>query len=310
MVSSEATVLASHEFGELEKCVAGLIYMLTGVCGILVYIHGMQALNRSMPAPRYILYFHLYLANLTMCICSLFASMAAFAGGWRFGDQACQVYAHISFISGMASIFFTALLAAEAYLSVNWQQTYESLSSGPYHCVVVLVWIMAAMWAMAPLIGFSSYSLEPAGITCEISWTRTDRNHTWFLMLLMSAGFWLPFSLAVYLLFLSWCGPALTGTRAETNTGEKPWMCIAWCEPSLDHRAAILKASTLHLAASMMSWSPYALVCLLPYVYPGLTLHPLAIVTPSIAAKVGIALQGMILPFCSARVRYQKSRLD
>lgn len=63
---------------------------------------------------------------------------------------------------------------------------------------IILSWTYSLLWTVPPLLGWSSYGPEGAGITCSVNWHSRDANNASYIICLFIFCLVIPFAIIVY----------------------------------------------------------------------------------------------------------------
>ncbi|KAG8583533.1 hypothetical protein GDO81_008457 [Engystomops pustulosus] len=85
----------------------------------------------------------------------------------------CQVDGFLTLLFGLASINTLTLISVTRYIKGCHPQRANCISNGSITISLVLIWIAALFWSVAPLLGWGSYRDRMYG-TCEIDWTKVS----------------------------------------------------------------------------------------------------------------------------------------
>ncbi|KAJ8316339.1 hypothetical protein KUTeg_006353 [Tegillarca granosa] len=150
-------------------------------------------------------------ANIfVMCLCLtdlLMAGMAgplvvfsAFAGKWLFHEGGCVYYAFIVCLMSYTNIGIVTAIAVDRYVVIVRGKR-VTLQTAWW--VVIGCIMHSFLWSVAPVLGWSSYTLEGMQTSCSINWQSTDVG---------------DISLSIALLFWLWLLPIF---HVHKNTVQK-----------------------------------------------------------------------------------------
>ena len=110
----------------------GCILTILGVLGSLVCIgilHLHKKLARFLLDPSGVFMVNFLATNLFVVLLQVpFSAVSAFSSQWIFGDLACQIYASIGFVVGLAAIFSLALLVFDLWMHVEHNHLSSKIS--------------------------------------------------------------------------------------------------------------------------------------------------------------------------------------
>ncbi|XP_062586902.1 visual pigment-like receptor peropsin [Saccostrea cucullata] len=174
----------SGEFSDLEHKGVAVLYFLFGVLGVLTNSFVLKTFMKDgvLTSPKNILHVNLAFSNILVVLGFPFSGLSSWHGKWLFGQQGCQLYGVESYTGGIACTGFVFALCFERYLANRQRQIYDTMSSSTWWLITLAVWIHAFVWAILPVLGWSSYSMEASGVACGLNWLKHDFNHTSFVI--------------------------------------------------------------------------------------------------------------------------------
>nr|XP_022317074.1 visual pigment-like receptor peropsin [Crassostrea virginica] len=206
------------EFSQLEHKGVAVLYFLFGVCGVLTNSFVLKTFMKDgvLVSPKSILHLNLALSNILVVLGFPFSGLSSWHGQWVFGFRGCQMYGVESYTGGMACPVFVFTLCLERYLANRQRQIYDAMTTGTWWMIALAVWLHAITWAVLPVLGWSSYSMEASGVACGLSWLKHDFNHASFIVV-MTIEYGILYLLAFFLLKLA-KGHQDSTTVLEVNT--------------------------------------------------------------------------------------------
>uniref|UniRef100_A0A8C4R7M2 Retinal pigment epithelium-derived rhodopsin homolog n=1 Tax=Eptatretus burgeri TaxID=7764 RepID=A0A8C4R7M2_EPTBU len=202
------------------------------------------------------------------------SAASAWRGQWSFGWIGCQIYAAVNIFFGMASIALLTLVAVDRYLIIcRPHRGDHTIFAAP----IVLAWCNALFWATAPLFGWAAYAPDPTGTTCTVHWRHADTSFMTYTLAVVFVNFVIPFGAMCFCYGQVWRS---LRHRHENSTNKACVTAIT----DLNNQRAVTKMSMMMIAAFLVAWSPYAVICLWasfgnPHDIPG----PMAIIAPLFA---------------------------
>ncbi|XP_053565260.1 visual pigment-like receptor peropsin [Bombina bombina] len=178
----------------------------------------------------------------------------------------CQVDGFLTLLFGLASINTLTLISVTRYIKGCHPQRVNCISNSSITISLVLIWIAALFWSVAPLLGWGSYRDRMYG-TCEIDWTKASYSTIYksYIVSIFICCFFLP---VIVMLF---CYMSIINTvktsRALACEGD----------PSDRHRKMerdVTRVSIVICTAFIIAWSPYAVISMWSacgYHVPGMT---------------------------------------
>lgn len=112
---------------------------------------------------------------------------------WLFGRLGCTITAFLIFWSGSVTIYTLAALSHGHYESLKSQIMGRKMPTIRQSCFKVFMCnLIALLWTLMPVFGWSSYSLEGIGTSCSIQWTEKSFNVKSFSITVLITVFVIP----------------------------------------------------------------------------------------------------------------------
>ena len=87
-----------------------------------------------------------------------------------YGKIGCQIEAIIMYLVGCSSIYILMFISYTRYRTVSDPLNYKAHSQSETIIAAFVSMSIGFFWSMAPIVGWSHYSLEGALISCSIEW--------------------------------------------------------------------------------------------------------------------------------------------
>ncbi|KAG9484118.1 hypothetical protein GDO78_009823 [Eleutherodactylus coqui] len=164
----------------------------------------------------------------------------------------CQVDGFLTLLFGLASINTLTLISVTRYIKGCHPQRASCISNGSITISLVLIWIAALFWSVAPLLGWGSYRDRMYG-TCEIDWSKASFSTIYkaYIVSIFVCCFFLPVLVMVF------CYVSIINTvkssRALTTEGNLS-------ERQRKMERDVTRVSTVICTAFIIAWSPYAVI--------------------------------------------------
>ncbi|KAK5936389.1 hypothetical protein CgunFtcFv8_027757 [Champsocephalus gunnari] len=163
----------------------------------------------------------------------------------------CQVDGFFTLLFGLSSINTLTVISISRYVKGCLPHRAHHISLGSVCVALVLIWITAAFWAGAPLLGWGRYKDRGYG-TCEIDWSRASyslSSRSYIVSLLVSC-FFLP----VLLMLFCYVSIINTVKRGNAMTG------VGLSDRQRNIERDVTIVSIVICTAFILAWSPYAVV--------------------------------------------------
>ena len=105
---------------------------------------------------------------------SILSATSNFSRTWVFGRGGCVLYGFLQSFMGFGSIHHLAAIAVERYVIIVRNELSHCVTYRMAALVAGLCWAFSLFWALLPLFGWSSYTLEGAATSCSVHWESQD----------------------------------------------------------------------------------------------------------------------------------------
>ncbi|XP_014663373.1 PREDICTED: visual pigment-like receptor peropsin [Priapulus caudatus] len=272
------------------------IILSLGIAALLLSIPLLVALIKFIGAlsPTYMIIVNILICNVGMEVVETPLSVGAIMGTtWLQHPIICQIYAFSDFIFLCASFAYLAMFAIDRYIIYCSRDHGGKINHYLYSYVMIAVWIMAALWAWLPPLGWGEYVPEPANFTCSINWQQpADVTYVSFLSVYSLLNIALPLIIATF------CVGACIRKRF--------WR-LSYPAPELFHSGrdeALMKVCMTLIETHLLSWLPYFAIWF-GVVFSGdpRTVHPTLALTAGIATRFCHILDPLVCVIADAQVR-------
>ena len=110
-----------------------------------------------------------------------FVIVSSFAEEYIFGEIGCKWDGFIVTLLGTTSIFLLTGLSVQRYFIMIKSQKQTEIRKSQTMTKILFCFLFGFLWAILPLIGWGSYSLEGIHISCAPNWksnTISDKSYT------------------------------------------------------------------------------------------------------------------------------------
>ncbi|XP_013406759.1 visual pigment-like receptor peropsin [Lingula anatina] len=274
------------ELTGLERGILGCLYVIAGIFGttgnlltLVTWGRGLQELGC-----RAWLHMNFALSNILIVVVFFFPASSAFAGRWLYGEVACQSYGFEGMIAGMGQIgALTALAWGQANVDADADSRKRSILFG---------WLFASVWAIGPLIGWSSYGIEAGGVSCTFNWQVVNVSYVTYAVMIWAFGFVIPYFLSINWVKSTACIPKQKLDPKDWSNYPEINTVIGWC-----------------IFVSIIAWIPYGLAAAWPLFASIETVPKIVGVYAPVSAKLGTCFYPWIHIWHSARFRQTVSSL-
>ncbi|XP_022792756.1 melatonin receptor type 1B-B-like [Stylophora pistillata] len=157
------------------------VIMVVGVAGNLVIVWIVKSSSR-LKAKSHILIANLAVAD-TLQSCNIFFMLvtAINGGHWMFGETICQMTAFLTVEFVLASMLSITTISINRYFKVMHEKKYDKIfTAKSVWIIIAFIWTLPLMYAVPPLMGWSSYAFDPGKCFCLFRF-RTNSSYAFFL---------------------------------------------------------------------------------------------------------------------------------
>jgi len=233
----------------------GFYLFFVGILGVLDngLVVVMFLKFRKLLTPSNLLLLNLCIADLGICLAGGFplSGTSSFAGKWLWGDMGCQFYAFMGFFFGIGNLTSLLMIALDRYLVTCRRDLGANLSYHRYIQMIIFIWTWSFFWSVCPLLGWARYGYEPSVTTCTLDWQNNDSSYKSYIMMASIMVYMVPCMIMASCYYQA--SKYLHQARQQGDTQTK----YDWANENNVNKMGI----TL-IAAFLVCWSWYAVVCL------------------------------------------------
>ncbi|NP_001315086.1 parietopsin [Danio rerio] len=268
--------------------------VFNNVLVIAVMVKNLHFLNAMT-----VIIFSLAVSDLLIATCgSAIVTVTNYEGSFFLGDAFCVFQGFAVNYFGLVSLCTLTLLAYERYNVVCKPMAGFKLNVGRSCQGLLLVWLYCLFWAVAPLLGWSSYGPEGVQTSCSLGWEeRSWRNYS-YLILYTLMCFILPTVIITY------CYSNVLLTMRKIN---KSIECQGGKNCAEDNEHAVRMVLAM-IIAFFICWLPYTAISVLVVVNPEISIPPLIATMPMYFAKTSPVYNPII--YFLTNKRFRESSLE
>nr|AGB67490.1 c-like opsin [Tripedalia cystophora] len=186
--------------------------------------------------------------------------VSSFQHHWGYGTALCQMDGFWIHSLSIVSVAHLTALSFERYLTVTGRMTDRGRKLKL--SLVLVCWLYGFFWGAMPLFGWSDYRLEGLLITCSITFSSSDPGDISFAIVAFLVDFLLPLALIIgfYIAILFTVRRCNRSTEVE-NASPSMTVINGALVSDLEHKAISMVFTMV--AAFILGWMPYAIVCFL-----------------------------------------------
>ncbi|XP_066412976.1 opsin-3-like [Molothrus aeneus] len=111
---------------------------------------------------------------------------------------ACAWHGFATALCGIMSLISLAVLSYEGCCTMTRTAEPDTTNYRKAWAAIILSWTYSLLWTVPPLLGWSSYGPEGAGITCSVNWHSRDANNASYIICLFIFCLVIPFAIIIY----------------------------------------------------------------------------------------------------------------
>ncbi|CAG7816935.1 unnamed protein product [Allacma fusca] len=150
---------------------AGILPGLVATLGNVLFIVTVTRWRLMRSNAHMILLLNLAVCDLSISVVGYpYTTISGYLGWWPFGGTMCILYGFLCFTFAQVSMNSLVAVSMFRYVAVCMPHKQHLLTSGLSWWAVGISWGHALFWTASPLLGWSSYTFEPTGISCSLNW--------------------------------------------------------------------------------------------------------------------------------------------
>uniref|UniRef100_A0A673CCB2 Parietopsin n=1 Tax=Sphaeramia orbicularis TaxID=375764 RepID=A0A673CCB2_9TELE len=193
---------------------------------------------------------------------------------------------------GLVSLCTLTLLAYERYHVVCKPKAGLKLSIRRSIIGLLFVWVFCLFWAVAPLIGWSSYGPEGVQTSCSLAWEERSWSNYSYLILYTILCFIIPVTVIFYCYYRVLKSMNKLNRSVELQGGRSS-------KKENDHAITMVLAMII---AFFVCWLPYTALSVVVVVDPELYIPPLLATMPMYFAKTSPVYNPIIYSYPTSSV--------
>ena len=201
---------------------------------------------------------------------------------WPFGVEGCEAYGFITSLCGLASMNHLAGAAFQRYDTIDRGTRGRSfLNERRAVYFVIFLWFYSFVFSVAPLVNWSSYTIEGVGTSCAVDWSSSNPTAVSYTVVLFNFCFFLPLAIIVFSYYRVYKAVQLMRINANQIWGN----LSATAAETLKTEKKMAGLVFIMIGAFLISWVPYAVVSLISATGNRHLIGPLGASVPAYIAK-------------------------
>ena len=239
------------------SCLTGFILVFGTLSNGVVCITFLK--YRCLLRKENILVFSMAVSDFLVCAVIVpFNLISNIKKRWVFEEWGCTGTAFAVCWCGLVSINHLAALAYDRYQTLSHGRKRFFTNSRTVY-VAIALWLYSLLFAIAPVIGWSSYTLEGVKTSCSVNWKSHDILSVSYTVCLFMGCFVVPIAVIVFSYYKVYIAVRKVKNNAKATWGSKSKTAKATVKTERKMTVVLL----LMCFSFLLAWSPYAVVALI-----------------------------------------------
>ena len=172
------------------------------------------------------------------------------------GKIGCKVYASISTLLGLGTMLHHSAIAIDKCRTL-WHPMKPDISPSRVVAVIVLLWCLALIWSLFPLLGWNAYVREGANAVCSIRWhSPSSITNASYVACIFVFFFFIPLLIIIISYATAYWNVRRMVKQAEITSGAN----AAATSAAIAKSVSLTKISVMMVTGFLVAWTPYAAV--------------------------------------------------
>ncbi|CAF1008978.1 unnamed protein product [Adineta ricciae] len=213
---------------------------------------------------------------------------------WIFAYVGCVFEAMVAYFSGCSNMYMLCLLSIDRYFVVSRSFATTTITPKRSYILIFCAYLIAFLWALMPLFGWSTYDYEGIGASCSIKWEDRSLNVVSYNITIL---------IFVYLI------PVIIMIIANVNIRERRRnTAINFNNNHIRHQLLIERrvAHTISLIIGgfLLAWTPYAITVVVRIFIHENSFPPIFGTIPALFAKTSVVWNPLIYVMRNGNFRH------
>ena len=129
---------------------------------------------------------------------------SSIAKKWIFGQGLCVYYGFITTFMGITQITNLTAISLNKYFAIVRHSNLAFLDPNRAILAIIACYMHGFLWAIFPVIGWSSYQLEGANVSCSIPWESKATKDVSYCLALSAFAWILPLGIITFTYLSIW----------------------------------------------------------------------------------------------------------
>nr|QWV42687.1 long wavelength sensitive opsin [Porrostoma sp. CRS 2021] len=280
-----------YQFPPLNPLWHGILGLMVGILGVISIIgNGMVvyifASTKSLRSPSNILVMNLAFSDFLMMVTMSPAMVInCYCETWVLGPLMCELYGMFGSLFGCTSIWTMTMIALDRYNVIVKGLSAQPLTSKGALLRLLLVWLFAVIWTIAPMFGWNRYVPEGNMTACGTDYLNKDWVSRSYILVYSVFVYFLPLFTIIY---SYWFIVQAVAAHERNMREQAKKMNVASLRSSEASQTSaeckLAKVALMTIALWFFAWTPY-LVTNYTGIFEGAKISPLATIWCSLFAK-------------------------
>ncbi|KAK7866062.1 hypothetical protein R5R35_013561 [Gryllus longicercus] len=251
--------------------------------GVVIYIF---STTKGLRTPSNLLVVNLAFSDfLMMVVMSPPMVVNCFYETWVLGELMCQIYGMCGSLFGCASIWTMTMIAMDRYNVIVKGLAGKPLTIKTALLRIIVVWLFALAWTIAPLFGWNRYVPEGNMTACGTDYLNKDWFSRSYILVYSVFVYYLPLFTIIYSYYFIVKAVAAHEKAMREQAKKMNVASLRSAEnANTSAECKLAKVALMTISLWFMAWTPYLVINYMG-VFQGANISPLATIWGSLFAK-------------------------
>ena len=276
---------------EVASILMGVMFSLITFIGVPINIKAIRAL-RQRSSIQFKLIEQL---PISMCFCNLIQAfplyilyaICAFARSWILGFPLCQFTGFWVHFNANSSIWHLVAYALEqrraAGINNNINLAWNNTANWKKYTPLILAWIHGFFWSVIPFSGWCGYQFEGIGLSCSVTWEKTDAGSISYTTCILIFNFIIP------VVVIAYCYTKIFMAFKNHVTGLSSPLATSTQARNKEKLRKLAVITCVMTGSFLFCWAPYAIVAVY-MIFAQRQAPPVLVTLPAVFAKCSIVI--------------------
>nr|APY20511.1 long wavelength sensitive opsin [Macrosiagon limbatum] len=280
-----------YQFPPLNPLWHGILGFVFGVLGFISVVgNGMViyifSSTKALRTPSNLLVLNLAVSDFMMMstLCPMVV-INSYYETWILGPLWCDLHAMFGSLFGCGSIWTMVFIALDRYNVIVKGLSAKPLTMKTAFLRIILIWLIALIWTVAPVVGWNRYVPEGNMTACGTDYLNKDWISRSYILVYAIFVYFLPLFMIIY---AYWFIVKAVATHEKSMREQAKKMNVASLRSSEASQTSaeckLAKIALMTISLWFMAWTPY-LVTNFAGIFGSQKLSPLVTIWCSLFAK-------------------------